>query len=172
MWFKVYLISADTHTSDTLSNLVYINLLNENNGLIIQRRIKVENGTGYGNITIGKDLNTGVYTLISYTNWMLNFDNSLLFEKKIRIYNPVALTRLAPIRDDFLDFALFPEGGVLVPSIPNRIAFEGARRDGLPITLEGSLIDENDNKILSYLQYLVQTNYPIYHQKVLGYSFG
>ncbi|MGY3053938.1 hypothetical protein ACVWYG_002140 [Pedobacter sp. UYEF25] len=45
------------------------------------------------------------------------------------------------------DIQFFPEGGMLVSDIPNKVAFKSIKSDGLGIEVKGSVIDENAKQI-------------------------
>jgi hypothetical protein len=87
LWFKLYLINRQSTKPSLNSSLAYFELLNSENRPIVQKRIKIENGNGPGQITLPDTLSTGTYTIRAYTNWMKNFLPHNCFIKKLNIYN-------------------------------------------------------------------------------------
>ena len=49
--------------------------------------IYLDNGIGYGQFTIPEELESGVYLLQAYTEWMSNFDHRLFYREELRILN-------------------------------------------------------------------------------------
>ena len=90
MWFKAYLTDRQTGVSSSSSQLVYFEILNPDNHLVVSKRIELENGCGPGHIILPDSLSPGNYMLRAYTNWMKNFLPSNCFIKEIGIYNALS----------------------------------------------------------------------------------
>lgn len=90
LWFNIFLIDRQTNKLSGNSEIVYFELLNPDNMPIIRKRIKIENGTGPGQIILPDSLSSGKYTIRAYTNWMKNFLPSNCFTQKINIYNALS----------------------------------------------------------------------------------
>ncbi|MFY0593923.1 hypothetical protein [Roseivirga sp.] len=52
-----------------------------------------------------------------------------------------------------IDLQFFPEGGNLVAGVSNSIAYKAINSEGLPVDIEGDLMDNNGDKILSITSY-------------------
>jgi len=76
-----------------LSKVLYVSLRNEMDSVVFSHKLKVENGTANGDFFIPSTLKTGVYNLISYTNFSRNNLQDAYFQKNIYIIN----TFLKPI---------------------------------------------------------------------------
>jgi len=87
MWFNVYLVYRQGNIPAREEALVYIELLNQENRPVVQKRILMNNGFGPGQIFIPDSLSSGTYTLRAYTNWMKNFLPDNCFMKDVKIYN-------------------------------------------------------------------------------------
>jgi len=87
LWFNVWLFDRQSSRPSTGSKIVYFELLNPENKPVIQKRIRMDNGSGPGNIELPDSLSTGSYTIRAYTNWMKNFLPDNCFMKEIHIYN-------------------------------------------------------------------------------------
>jgi hypothetical protein len=90
LWFNIFLIDRQTNKLSGNSEIVYFELLNPDNMPIIRKRIKIENGTGPGQIIIPDSVSSGRYTVRAYTNWMKNFLPDNCFTQKVNIYNALS----------------------------------------------------------------------------------
>jgi TonB-dependent SusC/RagA subfamily outer membrane receptor len=160
IWIKSYLMEATTLLPDSISKEVFVDLIDFNNKHIRTIIIRNKNGYGQGNIPINDTLIEGNYKLRGYTNWMRNFDENYFFTKTITIKNPnyenvVTNRRLRDIkrlnnkrerRIQKLSLNFFPEGGYLVESFENKIAFKAENEFGQGLGVSGSIF-EGKNKI-------------------------
>ena len=87
MWLNVYLIDRQSFKPAVDSKIAYFELLNPENRPIIQKRIRIDGGTGPGQIVLPDTLTTGTYTIRAYTSWMKNFLPNNCFIKEIKVYN-------------------------------------------------------------------------------------
>jgi hypothetical protein len=71
-----------------LSRVAFIELLNDRNVPILRRKILLENGTGEGEFVLPTNLGSGLYTLLTYTNWLKNFGEKSFHSQRIVIINP------------------------------------------------------------------------------------
>ena len=127
IWFKAYLVEALTNRPDTLSVPLYVELIDNVAGKIIdQRTIKLAGGFGHGDFTLPDSLQAGVYRLRAYTNWMRNFDENLFYTKDFQVYSTDQQAFAEKLNAETIDFKFFPEGGNLVEGIESRIAAQNA----------------------------------------------
>lgn len=86
IWLKAYLFNAASHTLSSHSGLLHIALVNDSNKITKQALLQLKDGVGWGNIGLSvKEFDSGDYTLIAYTSWMMNFSQDIFFRKRIRI---------------------------------------------------------------------------------------
>lgn len=83
--FTAYVRSDLNKTLTNNSNILYVELIGQD-GVEIQKKIKVTDGIGAGEIFINSSISTGDYRLIAYTRWMRNFND--FFEIQLTIANP------------------------------------------------------------------------------------
>ncbi len=165
IWFKVYLVNADTHQQNAISKIVYVDLIDYKNEIIESKVIKIIKGSGLGDFNLDSNLNSGVYTIRAYTNFMRNYDSGYFFSKKINIssLNKVdnsekklsAINRVEESPNNALhlirpDIQFFPEGGYLVNSLVNRMGFKALDINGKGIDIQGSIIDEKGRLITMF----------------------
>lgn len=86
IWFKGYLVNGQNQT-DTLSRIVYAELINEDLEIVGERMLKVEKFTCNGDFVIPDTLAPGTYQLRAYTNYMRNFDDDFFFKKNIPVFS-------------------------------------------------------------------------------------
>ena len=86
--FSATIITENSPQDKTLSKVVYIELINQNNDQIIGEKLLVSNAICTGLITIPPDLSTGIYYLRSYTKYMRNYGPGSFNYHKIRVLNP------------------------------------------------------------------------------------
>lgn len=87
LWFKIYCTSTLFPVKE-LSSLAFIELVSCENNSILRKRVLLKHGTGLGDFEIPNNLPTGLYYILSYTNWMKNFGEESFFRKQIAIVNP------------------------------------------------------------------------------------
>jgi hypothetical protein len=87
IWFKAYLMDRQSSKFSSGSKILYFEILNSEKRPVVQKRIRLEEGFGPGQVVIPDTLSTGVYNLRAYTNWMKNFLPYNCFSKKLNIYN-------------------------------------------------------------------------------------
>jgi hypothetical protein len=87
LWFKVYLLDAQSGRPTSTSNLAYVEILNSENRPVMQKRIILEEGCGPGEAVLPDTLSSGSYLLRAYTGAMKNFMPDGCFMKRIKIYN-------------------------------------------------------------------------------------
>src|SRR5258705_3045513 len=73
VWFKLYVVNADDNRLIDLSKLSYVEIINADQKPVLQTKVEVNKGTGNGSLYLPVSLNSGVYKLRAYTNWMKNF---------------------------------------------------------------------------------------------------
>ncbi|WP_237275324.1 hypothetical protein [Tenacibaculum ovolyticum] len=84
LYYKIYNLSQKKLSP--YSKIAYVEIINDKNKSIIKQKVKLNNGTGYGDIFIESKLKTGTYKLISYTQWSRN--KQIFFENDLYIVNP------------------------------------------------------------------------------------
>lgn len=107
IWLKVYAKSFErswnqkfdkSDSPSLFSKIAYVEVLDSDNKAIIQRNLKLENGTGTGSLYIPFSVSSGGYRIRCYTRWMRNNPPELYFEKFVSIINP-----LVPVNEKIVD---------------------------------------------------------------------
>ena len=144
VWFKAHVVDAVSHAVDTVSTLLYVDLIDQKTGMAVAyRKIKMTAGQGQGDITLPDSLPTGNYKIRAYTGWMRNFSDDFFFQKELNIYRAGGARTAAPVPAlDPIDVQFFPEGGNLVAGINGKVAFKATSPTGLGIDVAGFVLDQ------------------------------
>ena len=141
IWLKLYLLNGSSHINSTKSQLVYIELVDDKDVLVTQKKLYVENLGAQGHIDLNNEMKPGTYTLRAFTLYMLNENKPVIFEKQITLFEgkPKTLTGGKKQRNTGADnrqtasfktplkIVFFPEGGHFVNGIETFIVFYGNR---------------------------------------------
>jgi hypothetical protein len=140
IWFKAYMNYAVPEMIDTLSQTLYVDLINADRLVIQTKTVKIDrSGTAAGNIRLSSQMKPGSYALVAYTNWMRNFGSNSYFVKPVPvldIYERITPGEL-PVNNDSRDLEIFF----------NKEKY--ARREKVEVSLK--LTDEYDNPLAANL---------------------
>ncbi|HTN19967.1 MAG TPA: hypothetical protein VL125_05810 [Pelobium sp.] len=167
LWYSAFLVNAqDNHFLNT-SNTLYAELASTNKDYHIQKQIiQLKEGKGYGDFELEDTLEPGNYLLRAWTNWMRNFGDNFIFEKKIIVVSPPKasnskdkpktasgtnsnkpITSSNKIKKALIQF--LPEGGSLLNDVASVVAFKtdgGESVNGSIVNSKGELITVLENK--------------------------
>lgn len=87
IWFKAYVVDAQTLTPSPKSNILYVDLIDARDSIRKTLRVPLFAGLGLGNIELKDSLVEGNYRLRAYTRWMRNFDQAYFFDRTLKIGN-------------------------------------------------------------------------------------
>jgi hypothetical protein len=87
IWFKGYIVDAKSSAPSLISNILYIELINDQDSVINQVKRPIENGITWGDFKLADTLKEGNYRIRAYTQWMRNASPDFFFDKTIKIGN-------------------------------------------------------------------------------------
>jgi len=156
LWFNIYLIDRQSFKPSGGSKIAYFELLNQENRPVVQKRIRLDEGFGPGQIVLPDTLSTGIYTIRAYTSWMKNFLPYNCFMKDIKIYNSFTSKTIkrklnsGQIVKDGTGSKVYPEAlnsGVILKA-------DNLKPDVLEIevTADEKYISENSNQFYLFIQ--------------------
>ncbi|MBW6500306.1 MAG: hypothetical protein K0B05_02835 [Bacteroidales bacterium] len=128
IWFSIFAINRQTGRVSGQSTIAYVELLNPWNIPVIQKRFRLEGGRGEGSFILPDSLSSGSYTIRAYTRWMKNYLPGNCFMQDVDVYNPFKnsyfqrRTSFSPFRRYSVNIGFYPEGGVLLDGVINRVA--------------------------------------------------
>jgi hypothetical protein len=134
IWYKAYLM-AGTDLSDYSKNF-YVDFYDATGKLLKHAAAPVFEASAKGQFIIPANYPGQLIHVRAYTQWMLNFDSSFLYEKDIIINQPNAKTvKITPITT----VQFFPEGGDIYNGLLTRIAFLATNQFGKPVSIRGAI---------------------------------
>lgn len=87
IWLKAYLVNTNTDSPSGLSEILYVDLINEQGKTKKNLKLPVQGGITWGNISLPDTLAEGNYRIRAYTQYMRNFGDEFFFDKTIKIGN-------------------------------------------------------------------------------------
>ncbi len=166
IWFKTYLLDGITHDFSNKSKVVYVDLVNDRDSVVAYRKLFVDEKSVAGDIQIDEKIPQGTYTLRSYTKYMLNDKEPILYEKRIPIIVQKLeqglnldstmpngnLEGLGALTQNSISgipkIRFYPEGGDLVAGLPGTLGLEVLDDNGNGVALKGE-IKSSDNEIVT-----------------------
>lgn len=89
--YKIYNLTT-SKTKSPLSKIIYISLRSEKDSVVFNHKLKLGKGSAEGSFFIPASLRTGVYRLVSYTNFSRNNLQDAIEQKNIYVINPYVKT--------------------------------------------------------------------------------
>ncbi len=136
VWMKAYLMS-DGRPSGVSKNL-YFDWTDADGRLLMHSVSPVMEGGASSYFKIPAWVKNGVIHVKAYTQWMLNFDNSFLYNKDIPVLTPLDGAYPAPEKT-ITTLNFFPEGGDLVNGVSSMLAFEALNQHDRPAFVSGAI---------------------------------
>ena len=168
LWFKAYVVDARAHQPDSLSRVLYVDVVTPEKQVIFRRTLALDQGIAAGDIILPDTLRTGVYTLRAYTSWMRNSDEGLFFTRRVPVWQaavpasggpaPSAMRRAELARTtarqvaaaQVPDVQFFPEGGNYVAGLPTTVGVKAVAANGYGLALQGSVLDEQGQVVARF----------------------
>ncbi|MBC7892869.1 MAG: TonB-dependent receptor plug domain-containing protein [Sphingobacteriaceae bacterium] len=148
IWYKAYLLDANTHEADSVSGVLYVELIDASARTVLQmQQLRAEAGYAAGDFALPDSLPAGPYQLRAYTNWMRNFPEEFLFTHDFRVFDARPAEIPPPIAGP-IDLQLFPEGGQLTAGFDCRVGFKAIGPDGRGVDVAGTIL-ANDRDTLT-----------------------
>jgi TonB-dependent SusC/RagA subfamily outer membrane receptor len=94
VWFKAYLVVGPEHQLSTLSNVLYVEFINDQDSIKQTIKLPIVDGYSWGDFELPVSLKEGNYRIRAYTNWMRNFSDTYFFSKSITVDNVLSTTVL------------------------------------------------------------------------------
>lgn len=167
IWLKAYVLNAqDNHLIGTSKNL-HVELIAPTDTMVYHEVLLLSNGTGKGDIPLPEHIAPGTYRLRAYTNWMRNFGDNFIFEKKITI-NGKALSTSAkgisaagtagemrssqsiPATGNTPAIRFFPEGGSMVAGMSAIVAVKAEDATGKGMAVSGPVLSASGDTVARF----------------------
>ena len=139
--FKVYCLERLTSQPSQLSKVAYVELLDHENKPALQARIELKDGSGYGEVYIPLEVNSGNFVLRGYTRWMRNYGPESFYHSMVTIINPFKKPGLKPIpTPEQPEIQFFPQGGKLINGVKANVAFQITNTLNKPVDATGRIV--------------------------------
>lgn len=154
IWLKGYVFNGNIHTADTISRVVYVELIDaETRHIKARLQLKSTNSYAPGQLMVGDSLAAGGYVLRAYTNYMRNFSEAFFFSKPITIVGGQNTDLIGQNKrglDSRMDVQFLPEGGQLVAGLDTRVAFKGVGTSGKSVPVSGFVLDAQKDTVVGF----------------------
>lgn len=155
IWLKGYVFNGTTHEADTVSQVVYVDLVDP-----VARRVRLRaqlRATGSyapGQLALPDSLAAGTYQLRAYTQFMRNEPDAYFFTKTVTILRPDDTSPVSASNNQQAsgrpDVQFLPEGGQLIGGIESRVAFKAVDPSGRGTTVEGFIVNARKDTITGF----------------------
>ena len=149
VWLAAYVVEADSHRPDTLSKVLYVELLSARQQLVAQRTLRLRGGLAHADLALPDTLPAGTYQLRAYTSWMRNAGEAFFFRRPLVVVDPTPAPPPAagPLK---IDVQFFPEGGNLVAGLESTVGFKAVDGRGHGIDVQGTVLDAQRRPVASF----------------------
>ncbi|MEP7321067.1 MAG: hypothetical protein ABI761_04070 [Saprospiraceae bacterium] len=156
-WYAAYILQGFDLRPTEQSGVLHIQWFDQMGRRSHDQLLKITEGKASGDMIFDSSFLPGEYTIIAYTQWMMNDSSDYFYSKKIHILNPLGDTGNSTTGFVSLkpDIQFFPEGGRNVDHIPNNIAFKVIDPQGRGLFARGIIVD-NENNMISTFKTLYQ----------------
>jgi len=163
LWFKAYLVNATSNYPTFTSNNLYVELVSPDSKIMASEIIRLDDGMGTGDFKLTDSVPGGTYHLRAYTNWLRNFGDNFLYDKKITINNVLGVkiqaadpqksknkvTIAQPVNNSYhLNF--FPEGGSLIEGVQSIVGFKAADILGDGARVQGGIVSAQGDTVARF----------------------
>jgi hypothetical protein len=165
IWFSAYVVDAAHHQLDSLSQVLYVDLLSPEKRVVARRTLRLKGGRSSGDLLIADTLAPGTYVLRAYTNWMRNVGDEFVYSRRLSIWpaSPigpqVAAVPNAPTTAAGKaraaaaarpDVQFFAEGGDLIEGLPAVVAFKAMDASGRSLNVRGQLLNAQNAVLTTF----------------------
>ena len=141
LFFKAYVLTGPEQLRVSASEVLKVELLDENGELVQSQYHKIENGASEGSFMIPKKVKSGKHYLRAYTRWMLNYGPENFATKELEIRNKRGSLNRSNETNGNIQF--YPEGNTFIAGLENRVAVKIEDYKGEKI----GVYDEQGNKV-------------------------
>jgi hypothetical protein len=167
VWMRAYVVDAGQHQLDTLSKVLHVELISDQQQVVSRRNLELTGGLAAGDLALADDLPAGTYLLRAYTGWMRNATPDFFYSRRMQVW-PAAEQKTAPATSVASqktiknaqqsvvgvsappDVQFFPEGGNLIAGLENVVGFKALDYAGVGFDLSGKLLDSKNQEVAAF----------------------
>ena len=91
IWFRIFLVDAQSHVPDTINRYVYGELINPVDTVVSRVKIRPVKGAYHGYFNLPENIPEGEYQLRFYTRFMEGLGDNYFFKRTVRIGDPLTV---------------------------------------------------------------------------------
>ena len=151
--FKAYYFLNRTFGKDSISKIVYLDLVDKNGQSKATGKYQIIKGTANGTLSIPQGLASGYYTIYAYTRWMMNFGSDCFFNKRIYIVNPeneIKVLKENQLNDENVQLHFYADGGYIKVNEKNTISVLATNYYGETLNKNVKILDQDNNFIAEF----------------------
>lgn len=95
IWFKAYVTIGGKHQLSALSEILNVDLIDENDSVKRSIKLPLLSGLASGDFALADSMKEGTYRVRAYTNWMRNESEAYFFDKTFSVVNSINNTVFA-----------------------------------------------------------------------------
>lgn len=151
IWFKGYIYDKKTNSLNIGTTNVYVSLYNSERKELSNNLFFASNGTVDGQLNLPKDLESGMYYLHIYTNFMNNFEEDESTYHEIEIINLKQINASKSYDKNNVSVTINYEGGNLITDCDNNVVVKISDCLNKGIKVENiKVLDEKQNVITTF----------------------
>ena len=150
VWFKACLAEADSHRPDTLSKILYVELISPQRRIVARRTLHLLAGVAPGDLALPDTLAAGTYQLRAYTNWMRNAGPDFFFSRPLAVLDAQGKLPAGPAPTAKTDLQFFPEGGSLIDELESEVGFRAVDGLGHGVAVQGVVLDAQGREVARF----------------------
>lgn len=157
LWLKGYSVDLKDLLLSFHDHSLYVQLVQEQTDSVVWEEVyPIKQGVASGHIYLDNALKEGTYWLCAYSSSSVRTKKAQFLDaRRVRIIDN--LKQLEGKKEQHghnnqnipLEFKLFPESGILLAGVRNRIAFKASSKNGLPVEVSGRVF-ENEKEISNF----------------------
>ena len=167
LWFKVSMVDGLISKPSLKNEIVYIEILDLEKRILIRKRFRLYNGTVCGEFKLPNGFSQGKYLIRSYTNYMRNYGENLFFKKFIFLSTNGGLVNPEMNLSENINIEFFPEGGSLVASRVNKVAFKSNKNKFV-----GQVFNSSGEKVLEFNSSIFGNGYFLFEPKPFEFYYA
>jgi len=146
--FKAYLMNGPEPSK--LNRNFYTDWYDESGTLIAHQVSPIALSSAFGTFVVPENYKGSSIYVTAYTQWMLNFDTSFLFRKKLNILQTITPKTTGIVQSKEYQLQFFPEGGTMINGLTSFIAFKATDKNGNPVAITGTIKNNKNDEAKSF----------------------